>query len=197
MKNKPILFIDFDGTICFDRYWKSLGKEENEKVQDLLFRNDTTLVNKWMKGEYSAEEINRKISEICNIEYDYLWNVFVKDCKTMYIKHQVLEKINSLRQKYFIILITTNMDSFSRFTIENLKLDKYFDEISNSFYEKKFKTEDDGSLFLKFSDLQKVNIADCFLIDDSFKSCNIFSTLGGTSFLIQKDFNIEDYLDKL
>ncbi len=80
---KPILFCDFDGVLCHDRYWRSLPPREHEKVQDLLFREDTTLVNNWMRGKHTAEEINQIISEKIGIPFEKLWTVFVEDCKTM------------------------------------------------------------------------------------------------------------------
>ncbi|MEK7065997.1 MAG: hypothetical protein AAB965_00305 [Patescibacteria group bacterium] len=55
--NKPILFCDFDGVLCYDRFWRSLPSHEYEKMQDALFRRDKEMVNDWMRGEYCAEEI--------------------------------------------------------------------------------------------------------------------------------------------
>ena len=43
--NKPILFIDFDGTICYDKYWRSLPERYNNKIQKLLFQKDQSLIN--------------------------------------------------------------------------------------------------------------------------------------------------------
>jgi len=80
---KPILFCDFDGVLCHDRYWRSLPFKEHEQVQELLFRNDTTLLNDWLRGKYSAEEVNRLVSEEIAMPFEKLWKVFVKDCKNM------------------------------------------------------------------------------------------------------------------
>jgi hypothetical protein len=55
---KPIIFCDFDGVLCHDKYWRSLPEDQYEKVQELLFRDGTTLVNDWMRGEFTAEGIN-------------------------------------------------------------------------------------------------------------------------------------------
>ena len=54
---KPILFCDFVGVLCYDRFWRSLPSHEYEKMQDALFRRDKEMVNDWMRGEYCAEEI--------------------------------------------------------------------------------------------------------------------------------------------
>lgn len=159
-KAKPILFCDFDGVLCHDRYWRSLSFNEHEKVQELLFRNNTTLVNDWMRGKYTAEEVNRIVSEKTEIPYKRLWDVFVKDCKTMHIQKGNLEKLNSFRDQYTVILITGNMDSFSRFTHPALMLDNYFDHISNSFHEGIHKTDNGGEIFLKYIEKYGATIQD-------------------------------------
>ncbi|MEZ4104057.1 MAG: hypothetical protein R3B60_02090 [Candidatus Paceibacterota bacterium] len=47
------LFVDFDGTLCDERYWRSLPTEEYEAIQELLFKNNTQIVHDWMRGVYS------------------------------------------------------------------------------------------------------------------------------------------------
>lgn len=34
---KPILFIDFDGTLCHDRFWRNIDASGFEKIQNFLF----------------------------------------------------------------------------------------------------------------------------------------------------------------
>ncbi len=194
---KPILFIDFDGTICMERYWRSLPSKEHEQVQELLFRDDTTLVNEWLRGKHTAEEINKHIADNTDIEYDYLWELFVQDCKNMTVPQDILDNLNALREKYIVILITGNMDSFTRFTQPALWLDRYFDAISNSFYEGRHKTDDDGSLFMKYTEQYNSDIKDAILIDDSTKVCDVFTKLGGTSLQVSDEHPISHYLAKL
>lgn len=194
---KSILFCDFDGTLCHDRYWRSLSPDEYEKVQELLFRNDTTLVNDWMRGKYSAEEINQFVSEKTGIPFKKLWDIFVNDCKTIRVSKEALETLNRLRDRYTIILITGNMDSFSRFTQPALALENYFDHISNSSHEGIHKTDSEGEIFLKYTERYSVSIQSCILLDDSKNVCKIFTELGGTAYLVTQDQNILYYLEKL
>lgn len=196
-KSKPILFCDFDGVLCHDRYWRSLSSGENEKVQELLFRNNTILMNDWMRGKYTAEEINKIVSEKTGIPYKRLWDIFVKDCKTMFVQKENLEKLNNLRNQYTVILITGNMDSFSRFTQPALGLDEYFDHISNSFQEGIHKTDNRGEIFLKYTEKYEVSIQDCIVLDNSSNVFKVFSELGGTAYLITQSKNLEYYLKKL
>jgi len=67
---KPILFIDFDGTLCHDRFWRSLPAEQYEKVQTLLFKERKSYAEEWMKGKHTAEEVNQFLSEQLRIPFE-------------------------------------------------------------------------------------------------------------------------------
>lgn len=194
---KPILFVDFDETICHERYWRSLPEAEHQGIQKLLFGEDKQIVHDWMRGKYTAEEVNLFASAQLSLDYDYLWNIFVDDCKTMHVPEDILNVIKSLNIKFTTILITGNMDSFSRFTVPALSLENYFDEISNSFHEGRHKTDDNGSLFIKFTSKYGVLVNDCILLDDSDKVCSIFTQLGGTALQVSSGTPIEQHLAKL
>lgn len=175
------LFIDFDGTICHDRFWRSLNEDAYIKVQSLLFNGQNQIVSNWMKGDYSSEDINQLVAKETGIEYDSLWGVFVSDCKTMKVEPEILKMINNLRKRFHVVLITGNMDCFSRFTVPSLRLNEYFDVIVNSFDEKQLKSENDGDSFKKYV---RGEIVDAILIEDSEKSCETFKSLGGTAYRV-------------
>lgn len=69
------LFIDFDGTICHDRFWRSLPKNENQQIQDFLFSGKNSAVVDWMKGVYTSEEINQMVAKETGLLYEHLWEV--------------------------------------------------------------------------------------------------------------------------
>lgn len=194
---KPVLFIDFDGTLCHQRYWRSLPAREHEMVQELLFRSDRALVDDWMRGRYSAEEINAIVAAHIGMDAGELWKLFVQDCETMTIDPQTLARIDALRASYRVILMTTNMDSFTRFTVPALHLETYFDAISNSYYEGKKKTDDGGSVFVAYADRSGVPIGRCILIDDQERVCAVFRSLGGTAYRVTRENGIDSYLDLL
>jgi FMN phosphatase YigB (HAD superfamily) len=194
---KPILFIDFDGTICHDRFWRSLSAESYNRVQEHIFGADLTYVNEWMRGGKTSEEVNKVLAHQIGIPYEELWEVFVKECETMQVSSDTLEKIHSLREKYTVILITGNMDCFMRFTVPSLKLESYFDFISSSYDEKISKTDNNGQVFKKYATKHGVLIESCFVIDDSQGVCSTFELLGGTAYLISEDKDIKHYLNAL
>ena len=175
------LFIDFDGTICHDRFWRSLRTVENKQVQDYLFSEKNSLVTDWMRGKYSSEEINARVAKETGLNYQYLWETFVYDCNTMTVRKELLELIYKLRIRFHVVLITGNMDCFSRFTVPSLLLNQYFDVIVNSYNEKQLKTDDDGSSFIKYV---KGDIGNAYLVEDSITSCAIFKKLGGTAYTV-------------
>jgi FMN phosphatase YigB (HAD superfamily) len=185
------LFIDFDGTICHDRFWRSLPKDENQQIQDFLFSGSNSVVVDWMKGVYTSEEINQMVANETGLRYEYIWDAFVDDCKNMYVKKEILDAVKLLRKDFHIVLITGNMDCFTRFTVPSLQLNDYFDVIVNSFEEKQLKTDNNGYTFTKYL---KGDIHDAILIEDSEKSCEIFSSLGGAAYRVLEKDDTQKYL---
>jgi beta-phosphoglucomutase-like phosphatase (HAD superfamily) len=185
------LFVDFDGTICHDRFWRSLNSSESKQIQDFLFSSNNSIVTDWMRGAYTSEEINELVAKETSLDYGYLWAAFENDCKSMSVQPEILGLINQLRSKFHVVLITGNMDCFSRFTVPSLQLDNYFDVIVNSFEEKQLKTDNNGSSFIKHV---KGNIEDAILIEDSEKSCEVFKGLGGKAHRV---INKEDTIKHL
>lgn len=188
------LFVDFDGTICHDRFWRSLNQSKYDVVQEILFKQNSDLVNEWMRGKYSSEYINEFVATETGISYPHLWEIFQNDCKTMQVEKDIFELLSQLRTNYHLVLITGNMDSFSRFTMPALKLDSYFDVIVNSYTKGQLKTDNNGESFLKYLDGL---ITDSILIEDSQKSCDIFTQLGGTVLQVRDNFTANFHLRML
>lgn len=189
---KPLLFIDFDGTLCHDKFWRSLKPDEIEKIQNHLFVHNKQMVFDWMMGKYSSEELNHFVSSETGLEYDYLWNIFTEDCKTMKIGHNDLNKIKSLSKYYTTILMTDNMDCFSRFTVPSLKLDDYFDKIINS-----YDTRESKNIAFKKIMNETSDKAENILIDNSPTTCEIFNELGGTIYLATESEPLSFWLDRI
>ena len=191
---KPILFIDFDGTLCHDRFWSHLSLDKQELIQNYLFKENSHIVIDWMKGKYNSEEINQLISEKLNLNYQEIWNSFVLGCQKMYIHKTNLEIIRELRKKYCIVLITDNMDCFDRFTLPALNLQDYFDLIINSYNEGISKNEKDGALFIKVLSRLNTDIKNSTLLDNSQNTCQIFDRLGGQSKLVTTEKDVGFWL---
>ena len=194
---KPILFIDFDGTLCHDRFWRSIDADSFEKIQNFLFGENKSIVNEWMRGIHSSEHINQLISKELNIPFENVWDIFVTDCENMNISSDVLNRIENLKKNFYTILITDNMDCFTRFTVPALKLNSFFDLIINSFDNKKFKNDNDGDIFLQIVKERGSKIEDSILMDNSKGACATFSELGGMTRFVTSDEPLAFWLENL
>ena len=194
---KPILFIDFDGTLCHDRFWRSLDAEKYEAIQTHLMGENTQIVNDWMRGKYTSEEIHKILGADLGLSEEEIWDAFVNDCKAMDISMPTLEKIHSLRSNYYTVLITSNMDSFDRFTVPSLRLHNYFDKIVNSYTEGMLKTDNGGKQFVEVTESLGSLISDSIVIDNSLEVCSVFRNLGGVAYLVTGEKNLDYYLNQL
>ncbi len=191
-KTKNLVFIDFNGVISYDKFWKSLENEKHElhkfheKIETFLFRENKTILIDWMIGKYTSEDVHKIISDKLNIPYNVFFKAFQEDCLNIDISEKILIQANKLKKYYKVVLATDNMDSFDRFTLPNNELlIKSFDEIDNSYNTKIFKNSDNGKYFLKkIADTGAV-ISNCILIDDSENNCNMFRSLGGMAFNVR------------
>jgi hypothetical protein len=86
------------------------------------------------------------------------------------------------------------MDSFDRFTAPALQLNSHFDVIVNSYSEGQLKTDNNGESFLKYL---KGSVAEAVLIEDSQKTCDVFTQLGGKALQVSPGFPATLYLQNL
>ncbi len=183
---KQNIFIDFDGTICFDRFWRLLPLETRSKIGKFLFQDNLQLFKEWMRGKRSSEEIHHMISEECGLDYNMMWEHFVRGCQTVSVSEDILKALADCKKNNTLILITDNLDCFNRFVKEELKLSTYFHYIFNS-YDYGVLKEDPAQegLFKKIIDLNKFDLHNSVLLDNDAQNCELFNQLGGTSFLIK------------
>lgn len=194
---RPTVFVDFHGTICNDRYWRSLPNQYQQPLQLFLFQENSHLVEQWMRGRHTAEAINEMVAAELGLPYDAVWNDFVADCQSMQVSPAILSRLERLRPFANIVLMTGNMDSFTRFTVPALGLDAYFDAISNSFDEGRLKTDNGGALFGHYARRFDTRIEQCVVIDDADDVCTVFSDLGGRALQVTLERPTEMLLDGL
>lgn len=192
-----LLIIDFDGTICFDRFWRSIDPETMVKIQATLFDTDRQIVNRWMRGEHTSEEVNRILAEKHGLDYAYLWRVFVRDCQTMFVDAEVLGILKSLRNQWRTLLMTDNMDCFTRFIKPALNLDHYFDSIVNSADHGRLKSDNEGQFFADIASKIGIPLSQAVLVDNSIKACDHFVNLGGQVCLVTEQKTIKHWLQHL
>ena len=196
-----LLFVDFNGVISYDPFWKSLLDKNHilnrdlQRIEDFVFKENFDLILDWMVGKYNSEDIHKIISKELDIDYTLLFDNFVSDCKKIDISEKILNKLKSIKSNYVLILATGNMDSFDRFTLPNNKyLYNIFDEIHNSFNFGLLKTTNNGEYFKKIIKKYNLNPKNSYLIDDYNSTCKIFSDLGGTSFRTKTENDVLDII---
>jgi len=195
--NKKIIFIDWDGTLSSSRFWGELRETNNNfaKIVNDFFIFEKKIVIDWMKGLLTSEYINKIISQKSGISEDKLWKIFISDCQNMIIDPHAINLIQNIRVKYPVILVTGNMDCFTRFTIPALKLNDKFDLIVNSADVGYLKTDYNGKCFMDCAKQFNIkSMSNAYLIEDSVKTCETFSRLGGNALKVS---NLNETLSHL
>lgn len=178
-----IIFIDWYRTLSCDLFWQRIQKENPtafEKIEKALFQN-TQLINEWMTGCYSSEEICDHLEECSGISSKKLFSELQTYCSNTLIRPEIIKTIEQLRLRHHIIIVTDNMDCFSRFTVPALHIQNWTDAISNSSQVKRLKNEHGGKTFQDIADQLHIPMAKTFCIDDNPETCKIIRSLGGTA----------------
>lgn len=206
-KKKAILFIDFNGVISYLPFWFSLADKTHalnhihKPLEHFLFKENVHIIKQWMNGGYSSEEVHDLIHTGLgrNFSKQALWRVFVDDCKNIDVSKPIISHLNKIKDAYYVVLMTDNMDSFDRFTLtEQASLFSVFDEISNSYNEKRGKRDNGCASFFKYIDRYQANSSHCILLDDSNGNCQAFAEcVGGRSVRVRTEDEVLEALQTL
>lgn len=187
---KKVIFIDWSKTLCTDLFWGHLINEQHENhkyfkiIDDWLYKKNRQLINPWMLGKITYQEIAQKISKDTNISAEVIINELRYSCESMRIfDKKVVDLVKKLRRNNMLIVIATdNMDTFNKFTVPALGLDKIFDEIINSFDVGCFKDDkepqDKIMFFEKFIKKHNLKYSEAILLDDSPDISKKYKKLG-------------------
>jgi hypothetical protein len=187
---KKVVFIDWNKTLSYSLFWEHLQDKKHPNHQHLpaiekwLFVDNRDVINPWMRGEFSAEDISSKISQDTGINSDVILGELRRSCEEMCYSIDDLEDIIGRLQASGIkvVIATDNMDTFSRFTVPAMRLDAVFDGILSSYDIGYLKDDDRPEDSLPFFDeyLAKNgwNYADAILLDDSPDKSGKYKRLG-------------------
>lgn len=182
METHPLLFIDWDGTLSNGRFWESFQQTQPSsynQIQQQLFINNSPLVDAWMRGEKSSEDICRCISERTGITYDVLFTELISSCEQIRFNTELRNIIHSLKKRFRIVLTTDNMDCFTRFTVPVYDLHQLFDDCLISSEIGRLKRDENGQTYLSYTQDNGSDFANTICIDDSRATCELFESLGG------------------
>ena len=194
MKRKNIIFIDFNWVISYNNFRYSLKRVNNNlfnEIQRILFVENIELVRWWMKWQYSSEEICGIVAESLWEDKLYLYNILVADSKDLDVSESIILKLKKLKKYYKIILITDNMDCFSRWIVPSHQdLFDVFDDIFDSSKVWFFKNENNWKIFIDYVEKYWAQIENSILIDDSKNNCNSFVWLWGIAYQTKWEDNV-------
>lgn len=195
--NKNIIFIDFNWVLSYKNFWFSLEKSDKimfEKINKLLFRDNTKIVNDWMLWKYKSSDICNFLSVNLKVDYDYIYETLLNDCINFDLSDCIRDTLFKLKKYYYIILITDNMDCFTDFTVKNnLEYFSVFDSIFNSADFWYFKVDS----YLDYVKKYNSEIELCYLIDDSKNNCEKFSSLWWNILNLTWEEFVEKWLSEL
>ncbi|WKZ24849.1 MAG: hypothetical protein QY321_00215 [Patescibacteria group bacterium] len=204
-KSPKVLFVDWHKTLSHSFFWSQLSDKNHpynnyhQIIDQWLFKKNSTLVEKWMLGFFTAEQICQKISVENNLNEKIIYYTLKESCENMQLcSKEIIGIINKLRKTGIkVIIATDNMDTFRRFTIKKLGLDKIFDDflISSELQTLKYNISNNTmpffDTFLKENQLQ---YSDAVLLDDSEEKSGVYKKLGFEISLIKNNDMLINHL---
>jgi FMN phosphatase YigB (HAD superfamily) len=190
MINQPkIIFIDWYQTLSNSLFWEHLQDVNHsynkyfEAIEKSMFQNNRHLINPWMRGEHTSEDMTQILSENSGVPQDIILNELAESCRNMkFVSDEIPELINKIKSKEIkVVIATDNMDTFERFTIPAMKLEELFDDflISHSLELLKGDVQENSiSFFDEYLNKHNLNYQDVVLLDDCVDDTGTYDRLG-------------------
>lgn len=182
-KHRPLLFVDFHGTISGQRFWSTLPPDKLAIIQDRLFA-DVAFVEAWMRGQNTSRDACRYGSRLTGIGEEHLFEELLRSCLRFELDDSIRATLLEVRTRWKTVLITANMDCFWVIA-KKLELTTLFDAIVVSSDFGLLKEDEDGLLFRKVATRLGGDLAEARLLDDSEIVCAVFEGLGGQAHRVQ------------
>lgn len=205
---KKVIFIDWNRTLSFDLFWGHLKEIEHPNhhhlapIEEWLFVKNRELINPWMRGEISVEDVVGRMASDTEIPAKIILQELRHSCEVMqYCIVGLQELIKDIRSRGTkVVIATDNMDTFTRFTVPALKIDQLFDGYLNSYDIKHLKDDEEPADSIVFFDdfLTKNNLtyADVVLLDDSPDKSGKYQRLGFDRILIDSPETLQKVLEE-
>lgn len=130
--SKPTIFVDFHVTLSLKNYWDHLQLPTYRVIDIALFRHSPTIVDEWMHGKISAEEVTAYVAGKTGLDRQELLDSLITGCiDTTYLAGLALA-VSALRNHAQTVLFTDNTDCLHRFVLPGSHLSSAFDHIASS-----------------------------------------------------------------
>lgn len=202
---EKVIFVDWHGVMSTDPFWESVLAQKTKLGSGLrihlskLFRSDTEIVDRWMRGEVTTSEVveptRRHFGK--NHGSDFLERRIVEDCRMMSVDGDLASLFASLRDRVLIVLATDNTAEFETafraakgaptgrpndqtpITPTLNRIARNFDDILCSASIGVLKAENPDVFFGTWLSQHSMPIYNSLLIDDRQDNCQAFRRLGG------------------
>jgi FMN phosphatase YigB (HAD superfamily) len=173
-KRVKVLFLDWNKTLSFSLFWEHISETEPEKHQlitQCLFEDNYNLIDDWMRGKYTSEDICKIIADQTEIPYTFIFETLKESCEKMVFcdpsTESLLRKIK--KNGYKLVIATDNMDTFRRFTVPALHLSDLFDDIlisSEIGAVKEDMSDNENMFFREYMKQKELHYNETLLLDD-------------------------------
>lgn len=167
-----VVFLDWYGTLSTSKFWGHLDSETTNRIDTSLFGKLKPMIDPWMRGVYTSEDIVRGLSSDTGLSYQMLLDEFIKSCENMqFVSADIKDLVQKIRNKETkVVIATDNMDSFTRWTVPALRLKNVFDSVLNSYDLKAVKRDFDKTgrslFFASFLEGNGLKHRESIIIDD-------------------------------
>ncbi|MBT6616220.1 MAG: HAD family hydrolase [Deltaproteobacteria bacterium] len=186
--NINCIIFDFDGTLCFGRYFELLGEESLDAIGTLVFGNNSALwAERWMKGDLTSRDVASYLSEHLAVSEEDILSALKQGCSNMTFNPAVYDfALQQHGTERKTALVTANMDVFTEIVVPAHGLDDVFDIVLNT---SDYRTLDKSILWRKALEVfgPKFSFATSLLIDNSPAMISLFESLGGHGYQYEND----------
>ncbi len=204
-KSYKVIFFDWNKTLSNSLFWEQLGDSRHERhgwsnnISTYLFNENRHFISDWMRGKMDDMEIVNRIS----LRFDYPSETLLEDlaesCRNMkFVSNDVIVLVKKLRKKGIrCVIATDNMDTFRKYTVPALELERHFDDILVSVDRGSLKFDTKEAQIPFFDGYLRENglsYDDVVLMDDCVDGSGVYNKL---KFDIIQVFNPDDFMGKL
>jgi FMN phosphatase YigB (HAD superfamily) len=197
MRETPqAIFLDFHGTISDYTFWSTLTYREYSAIQSFLFKNKMPIVESWMRGSISTEEVIRIVARGSGISMVRLETALARELVCCPVHERIRDLIPSLAKFCTIFLVSDNMDIMARCFARDA-LSKSFSYAWFSSDHGRLKNSDLGFSYYNVSKKFGVDVSKSILFDDSCSSISTFGAMGGIAVRVTDPLDTVDRLGQL
>lgn len=210
MQSKKIyktIFIDWSNTLSNSLFWSQMADPSHahnsyfNKIIEIVFKSDKEMVDSWMRGIYSAEDISFRLEKLIDLDREIILDELKKSCERMeFVSSKIPKLIQSLRNKKIRVGVASdNMDTFMRFTCPAMKLSDIFDDFlvsSDMGYLKKDLKNGRPVFFEKYIKENNLDYSQILLIDDSIDIIDPYRRIGLKVVNVKNKSDLEKVLNK-